>query len=191
MIVDRWWTTGLVPLAMAAAGCSDGGVLYGPPGGLAGKSLPQPTLSTGSGEPQTDGGTVADAALVDEGAGPSGDASPCAVSWSAQIFVNMTAAGRWGCTDSSCHGGQQSPKMTSDAKATYASLAAFTMRPPAKAVPFILPGSSDPSQSGLECNLSGNTCGPQMPLTQAGAQPLTKEDVAMIDAWVKCGAPNN
>jgi hypothetical protein len=30
-----------------------------------------------------------------------------------------------------------------------------------------------------------------MPLTQAGVQPLTSQDLAMIDTWVKCGAPEN
>jgi hypothetical protein len=166
-----------------ATGCSDHGVVYGPPGGLAGKSLPPPTLWT-SGAQDSDGGEATDAA-------PPGDGDTCSVSWSGQIFAAMSASGRWKCGDSSCHGGLQSPRISSDARATYQALAAFTMPPPSRAVPFLSPGSTDPSQSGIECNLSGSTCGVQMPLTQAGAQPPTQEDLAMIDTWVKCGAPEN
>jgi hypothetical protein len=158
-------------------GCSDDGSHYGPPDGLTGKSIPQPTFPSG---PTT---------TVD--AGPAIDAGPCAVSWSTQIFPSMGATGKWRCAQSSCHGGFQAPKMSSDASATYASLVAYTMVPPAPAIPYVLPGETDPTKSGIECNLSGGTCGNQMPLTQNGATLLSAQDVTTIDTWVKCGAPNN
>ncbi len=181
---------------VSAVGCSDSGVLYGPPGGLSGKSLPQPTHSAGGGASSeagapSEGGVVGDGGPADGAGLPQSEASSCSVSWSRQIFANMAAAGRWKCGDSSCHGGVQSPKVTSDPATTYSSFVAFIMTPPAPALPFVLPGSADPSRSGIECNLSSAACGPEMPLTQVGAQPLTKADVAMLDTWVKCGAPNN
>ena len=190
------WATGLVGCALGGAACSsDPGVTFGPPGGLSGKVLPQPTLSGGSSTP-ADAGAAPDAETV-VAAGDAGvatgalDASPCAVSWSAQIFPNMAATGKWKCGDSSCHGGFQSPKVTSDPRGTYAAFAAFTMTPPAPAVPFVRAGSTTPSQSGIECNLSSTACGAQMPLTQTGAQALTAAEVTMLDTWVRCGAPNN
>ena len=168
-----------------------GRVVYGPPGGLAGKSLPQPTQSAGVPALVEGDSAPADGGIADDAPSSSGDASPCPVSWAGQIFVDMTTNGRWKCGDSACHGGLQSPRVTGDAKSTYASFAAFTMTPPAAPLPFVLPGSTSPGQSGFECSLSSGSCGPEMPLTQAGAQPLTKTDVAIIDQWVRCGAPDN
>ncbi len=180
---------GLLACALAVASCSSDGVVYGPPGGLSGKVLPQPVLyGSGTSSSPADAGAASDRAAA---AGAPVDASPCAVSWSTQIFVKMTATGEWKCGDSSCHGGFQSPKVTTDPRATYATFAAFTMTPPAPAVPFVLPGSTTPSASGIECNLSSTACGAQMPLTQTGAHALTSAEVATLDAWVKCGAPNN
>ncbi len=153
--------------------------------------LPQPTLSGGGPPPAGTGAMVDASPVVDAGPAPAVDASPCAVSWSTQIFVSMTATGKWKCGDSSCHGGFQSPKVTTDPRATYAAFAAFTMTPPAPAIPFVLAGSTTPGQSGIECNLSSAACGAEMPLTQTGAHALTASDVTTLDTWVRCGAPNN
>jgi hypothetical protein len=186
----------LASMAGLLAGCSDSGVSYGPPGGLSGKSLPQPTQSSPGPAASPEGGSVADAGSRSRDAGSTDgaaaiDSGACPVSWSTQLFPNMTATGRWKCGDSTCHGGFQSPKVTADPRTTYAAFAAFTMTPPAPAIPFVLSGGIDPGQSGIECNLGSTACGAQMPLTQAGAQPLTKADVTMLDTWVKCGAPEN
>jgi hypothetical protein len=181
-------------IVLAGLGCSDHPTYYGPPGGLAGKLLPPPSQSMtsapsvdadGGGPPVDAGGPSTEAATL------PADAESCSVSWTAQLFVNMTATGKWTCGDSSCHGGLQPPKVTSDPNATYASFVAFKMTPPAPAIPYLLPGSSDPAKSGLECNLSGNGCGPQMPLTQGGARLPTAQEMALVDAWVRCGAPDN
>ena len=187
----------MASIAGLLAGCSDSGVSYGPPGGLSGKSLPQPTQSSPGPAGSPEGGTVADAGgsrARDAGSTDGAmaiDSGACSVSWSTQLFPNMTATGRWKCGDSTCHGGFQSPKVTADPRTTYAAFTAFTMTPPAPAIPFVLSGATDPSQSGIECNLGSTACGAQMPLTQAGAQPLTRADVTMLDTWVKCGAPEN
>ena len=164
-------------IVLGAYGCSDDGPHYGPPDGLTGKQIPQPTFADASARP-TD-------------AGPIIDAGPCAVSWSTDIFPNMMSTGAWRCAQSSCHGGFQAPKMSDDPAVTYAALTGYTMVPPAPSIPYVLPGNTDPTASGIECNLSGSTCGQQMPLTQNGASHLTSDEIAKLDTWVKCGAPEN
>jgi hypothetical protein len=103
----------------------------------------------------------------------------------------MTASGAWQCASSNCHGGFQQPKVSSSASTTYSTLAAYKIFSGSKSLPFIAPGNTDPTASGIECNLSSTRCGSQMPLTIGGARALTSQDVANIDAWVRCGSPQN
>jgi hypothetical protein len=125
----------------------------------------------------------------DSGGGPPPvDAGNCSISWSKDIFPNMAPTGTWQCGSSSCHGGITAPKVAADAPTTYDNLAAYKMK--ASGLPYVLPGSMDPTKSGIECNLSGS-CGTKMPITGGGAQQATQAQIATIDAWVKCGAPNN
>lgn len=165
----------LVTGAFGFAGCSDNGVHYGPPDGLTGKLIPEPTFAKG-GAPD---------------AGPPIDAGPCSVSWSSQIFPSMMSTGKWKCAQSSCHGGLQAPKMSDDPGTSYASLVSYVLPAPAPALPYLLPGETNPAKSGIECNLSGTTCDSRMPLTQNGATILDANDIATLDTWVKCGAPDN
>jgi len=117
------------------------------------------------------------------------------VSWTNQIFPNMTSAGPWKCANSLCHGGVQPPKMTdNDPVATYNSLVGFTATD-ATGRPFILPCSVDPAQSAFECNVSPTppNCGlgSPMPLTTTGGTVLTAAQFGQLDTWIKCGAPRN
>ncbi len=173
-------------IAGFVAACSSGdGTHYGPPGGLTGKVLPMPSMSA---EPVDSGGSSS----VSSGSGSSADTgSPCAVSWANDLFPSMTASGKWRCADSSCHGGFQAPVMNSDSHATYAALAGRMMLFAPQKIPYVLPGSTDPTASGIECNLSGTSCGNQMPITSGGAQAASAADLAKIDTWVRCGSPEN
>jgi hypothetical protein len=172
----------IVPLV--AFGCSSlDKTNYGPPGGLTGKNLPLPSGQGDSGSGSSSGGTSgsSDAGFVD-----------CGVSWANEIFPQMAATGHWKCSDpSACHGGLQSPMMTGDQSATYGNLRAYTMRFAPQKVPYVLPGDPDPSASGIECNLTGSSCGNRMPLATNGALLLDPTEAQMVDTWVKCGSPNN
>jgi hypothetical protein len=81
--------------------------------------------------------------------------------------------------------------MTSDPAATYRSLAAYTMQLAPKKLRYLAPGNTDPTQSGIDCNLSGSSCGNRMPLVTNGAQTLDAQQVRLIDTWVRCGSPEN
>ncbi len=129
-----------------------------------------------------------DAGPADAGSGA------CAVSWATQIFPSTTATGAWKCAEAtSCHGGLQGPKMTSDPSATYKTLSTYVMQNAPQALPYVLPGNTDPTKSGLVCNVSGSNCGPQMPLAGVvtGTAALTPQEITMVTTWVACGAPNN
>jgi hypothetical protein len=65
------------------------------------------------------------------------------------------------------------------------------MRLAPQPLPYVLPGETDPSKSGIECNLTGNACGNRMPLTTSGARLLSAQEAQTLDAWVRCGAPKN
>src|SRR5579883_453894 len=207
--------------AVAAVGCSSvDSTNFGPPGGLTGKKLPLPSdtgdasgggssssggaasSSGSSGGVSSSGGSTSSGGGASSSGGSSsgppadggsGDAAAraCSVSWSSQIFPSMGATGKWKCADSNCHGGFQSPRITTDAGATYTTLAAYTLTQGPQHVAYIVPGNTDPTKSGIECNMSGSSCGPQMPITTGGASLPTQQDIQTIDTWVRCGAPNN
>ena len=162
---------------------------YGPPGGLTGKKLPLPmggTIGSGAADAASSATAVDGGSDATDGAGVV-----CSVSWANDIFPAMAATGAWRCADTSCHGGFQSPKMSADPAVTYASLASYTLALAPQKLRYIMPGATDPAQSGIECNLAGTSCGNQMPLTTTGARLPTAQDVQKVDAWVRCGAPDN
>ena len=165
----------------ALLGCGDQPTHFGQPGGLSGKQLPMAEGDDSGVMMPMDSGGGTDAP-------PPVDAGNCTVSWSKDVFSNMLPSAQWQCASSSCHGGITSPKITSDPTATYTSLTAYKMK--ASGLPFIAPGVTDPSKSGIECNLSGS-CGTRMPITGGGAQQATSQQISTIDTWVKCGAPDN
>jgi hypothetical protein len=174
-------------VAVCASGCSSlDSVNYGPSDGLKGEMPPPAVLGdSGEGVDSSDDGS-SDATITPMDAGP-----PCAVSWATDVFPKMMSTGTWRCADSSCHGGFQSPKMSDDSSATYNSLASYRMVIAPQHLLYILTGSTDPTQSGIECNLSGTSCGNRMPIVTNGAQLPTAQDIMTLDTWVRCGSPKN
>ncbi len=121
-------------------------------------------------------------------AGGSADGG-CNVSWSRDIFPNVKAEGPWKCADATkCHGGVQSPKIdTTSASAAYASLKDWKI--PGSTNPYInTAGGGDPTKSTIECNLQSQ-CGQGMP--ESPGRALTHDEICQVDAWLRCGAPNN
>jgi len=51
---------------------------------------------------------------------------------------------------------------------------------------YVSQSSADPRDSGIVCNLGG-ACGVRMPI---GSQ-ASNEDIALVEEWLACGAPNN
>jgi hypothetical protein len=209
---------GVYVLAALSGACSSTDVTYyGPPGGLTGKTLPLPRNSgssssgssggassgssgSGSGSSGSSSSGGASSGSSGSGGGSSGGGGPeagppgCAVSWTTQLFPNMTETGKWKCAETTmCHGGLQAPKMTSDPVATYKTLASYTTQNAPMNLPYILPGSTDATKSAVLCNLSSGACGAQMPLAGvvAGTVALTAQEDMMVSTWVACGSPNN
>ncbi len=187
----RFFGLTIVPMVLAGAGvfAACGGEVdtqYGPPGGLRGAHLPDPT-GTGTGTtPPADGG----APPSDGGMGGDVVAMNCMVSFKTQVFPMMQTAGTWKCSSSTCHGGATPPAISpTDATAAYNSLKAYIINGKA----YFNSASMDPLQSTFECNLKG-TCGAgQMPIPggAVGAVAATTAELTTVDTWVKCGAPNN
>jgi hypothetical protein len=108
------------------------------------------------------------------------------VSFSRDLFPKMTGNGVWKCASAgTCHGnGTQAPVMDA---ATAATVIASLKDYPIGTVPYITQGG-DPAQSAMFCNLSCG-CGKSMPLDPGAA--LTDNELCQVQAWLKCGAPNN
>ena len=163
---------------------------YGPPGGLRGAKLPDPTGTTTGTTPPADGGKPP----TDAGMGGDVVTMNCAVSFKTQIYPSMQPAGTWKCSAGLCHGGTTPPTISAtDATAAYTSLKAYTISAGMGPKPYFNPTSTDPSQSTFECNLKGACGAGQMPIPGGGggAVAATAAELANVDTWVKCGAPNN
>ena len=107
-------------------------------------------------------------------------------SFTTDIYPYFTAGGAWKCADRTCHGGASAPDIDAGTpEACYQALKKITVlnKP-------YLPGNgvTDPNASTLLCNLQGS-CGSKMP-KPPGADP-TNAELCKIEAWLKCGAPNN
>lgn len=176
-------------LAMFATGgvvtliaCSDAGVTtYGDPSGLRSDNLP------GEGGTEAvvcgDGGT--------EGGGGGGGGGACGVSFKTDIYPNMTATGAWKCSSTGkCHGGGQTPAIDGTSPQTVIdSLKGYSIKVNGTPVPYInVDGGKNPASHSMECNVTGQ-CGQGMPI--APGVSLTADQVCRIDAWLRCGAPNN
>jgi hypothetical protein len=178
----------------AGADVEEGGVEEGglPEGAATDGALPEAGLPEGAvaeaGEEGGLEGGETDGGSLDSGSGE------CPVSWSKDIFPKMGAAGPWQCAANACHGGGEStgPDFSGDVTSTYQRLRDYKdpyTTPPG--LPYILPCSTDEAKSAIVCNLSGMSCGGQMPLTTMGAKHLTEAQVKMIRTWVGCGAIDN
>lgn len=166
--------------AVTLFACSDvGTTTYGDPSGLRSQNLP--------GEAGTEAVICGDAS-IEAGGGGGG----CAISFKTDIYPNMTATGAWKCASTGkCHGGGQAPPINGATPQTVIdSLKGYTnIKVNGNPVPYInVDGGSDPNASSFECNVTGQ-CGQGMPISPGVA--LTPTEVCKIDAWLRCGAPNN
>lgn len=104
-------------------------------------------------------------------------------SFAAHLHPNVT--GKWRCIDSDCHGGKSSPLLDGPAPE---SLLASLKRVRVDDVPYLPqdPSMTDPKATKIMCNLQG-LCGRRMP--EPPGADLTVEELCVVEAWVKCGAP--
>lgn len=158
------------PLLPGATGCHEPApTSYGNPSGLDRKNLP--------GE-DADGGAVE----LTCPRGSSSDDAGCP-SFATDIFPNLTASGKWRCSDSACHGGANAPPIDGkDPTTCLSTLKSITVA----GKPYLSEGSSDPNASAIMCTLQGS-CGSRMP-KPPGAD-VTTEDLCLLEAWLRCGAP--
>jgi hypothetical protein len=170
----------LASLAAQVASCNaaPADTVYGNPNTLDRKNLPGEAgaepLSCGGGG---DGG----------GGGKKYDGGACP-SFENDIFPYFKATtGKWRCTDVTCHGGTQAPKIDGTSAATcFASLQQVTVAGKAY-IPSADSGpTNDPAATTILCNLQG-ACGTRMP--EAPGQDPTADDLCMLQAWLSCGAP--
>jgi hypothetical protein len=193
-------------LAAIVAGCGgEPTTTFGPPNGIAGRTPPEPTATatgapTGSGTAShpppggneagapTAGGTEAGSPPPANDAGGGTMVQACAVSWSTGVYPLLRSTGPGQCGSTQCHGGSSTPSISdSDSAATYATLAAFTLN----GLAYIAAGDSNPGDSAIECNLgiTPPACGAlSMP---AAPGSLSSTNLQTIDAWIRCGAPQN
>ena len=177
----RFVRSALCAAALLVVACSsDQPVTYGSPGNLNEAKLPG---EAGVAPLSCDGGITGDDAAGDDG-------GACAVSWTKDLYPKMTATGMgaWGCATANCHavagnGPVIDPK---DPVKALKSLEAYRLMSK-PGTPYVST-SKDPSQSTMECNVSGG-CSPAMP--QAPFVPLSDADRCALDAWLRCGAPGN
>lgn len=97
--------------------------------------------------------------------------------------------GAWACTSAGCHGGPQAPQMNpASASETIAGMASYSIA----GKPYLPTGTGggdagDPvTSSSFMCNVQG-TCGSKMP--KAPGIDLTGEEICLVQAWLRCGAP--
>jgi hypothetical protein len=163
--------------ALTFSGCAGSeDYKYGPPGGLQGKKIPDPSGGGGDDPPPPPPG---------DGGGQNLN---CAVSFKTDLHPLMLN-GAWKCGTANCHQvGATEPPIASDPGAAYTALVA--RRTGGK--PYFNPNSTDPAQSTFLCNLKGEAgCGTKMPIVGTGATAPTPEELTKVETWVKCGAPNN
>ncbi len=118
----------------------------------------------------------------------------CSTSFATQIYPLLTAKNPGGCTDgSTCHGGTEvtfgGPLGVSPTD-TWSRLAAFKFRTrDGEPLAYVDICSTDPAQSAITCNIDfAAACGSKMPKERPELSTATKQ---LIEAWLKCGAPNN
>jgi hypothetical protein len=95
----------------------------------------------------------------------------------------------WKCATVGCHDGAGAvPPLIppNDPAAALTALKGYSMkgRPEKR----YIATSGNPDDSTISCNLGG-ACNPIMPI--GDAKQLTGDERCKLDAWLKCGAPNN
>lgn len=158
---------------------------YGGPNALAGKEPPGPTLATSESDAAS-GSPL----CVRAGGQLVADAGACDVSFSKDVLGAFSRATPT-CTQPVCHGGPtplNQPRVdTADGPGTWARFTQFQLDDKF----YVNPCATDPTASGMLCNLLSaddpGACGVHMP--QSGQ--LAADDLAIVEKWLKCGAPNN
>jgi hypothetical protein len=152
----------------------------------------------------TDAGATPEAAATEASTAGDADAGgmtqgdDCKVSWTNDIYPNMTAGGKWSCGNSACHGsGSFSPSLSGNAESFYQTLVGTSVTTGtggSTMLSVILPCSMSTAESGLLCVTSTSNCGTQMPVTNTDgvtATALSPADVTMIKTWIACGSIDN
>ena len=166
---------------------------FGAPNALAGQTAPGKTSEN---QQAADGGGGGGGQPVCVAAGKNlaykaGD--PCTVSMKNDIIPVLFKV----CSSPSCHGGTSPPsKPRIDPNAVnemWDLWQKHTVKPNPTAAPkpYIDPCSKNPDDSTIACNVNADPakkCGTLMP---TGATGLPTADIAKIEDWLKCGAPNN
>lgn len=109
--------------------------------------------------------------------------TPCATSFKTDIVPLLAACGVVG-----CHGGaspaNQPPIDAANPEQLWKEFASFKLNDKY----YVNPCSTDPAESAIECNSNLDApCGVVMP----PGTGLTPDQIATINAWTTCGAPNN
>jgi len=178
---------GSAMLVAAVSGCmQDLTTNYGSPTGLKGRDVPDASQPGTALVP--DAGTV-NTTTICGGLGPiNPDGGGCTVSWSKDIVPKMASGQSLACSDGNCHGQGSAtlPSIPSDPTAAWNSLANYT--DPGSPKVYVDICSKNADDSAFKCNLSGACLASKMPLAPGAA---TDDDVAKINSWLACGAPNN
>jgi hypothetical protein len=160
---------------------------YGPPNALVGTKPPGP--SSGESDTTTSGGGAAVPECVKQGKTLL-DAGACTVSFSKDVLGAFATAT---CDRVGCHGGAQplsEPRIApQDAPGMWSEFASFKLT---NGKLYINPCSTDATGAAIAANVNGAAQpadrGVLMP---QGTTGLAADVVAKIDAWVRCGSPNN
>ncbi len=156
---------------------------YGPAESLGPRPFPNPQ----------GGGAAADASGGPSASSLCGGRGPVATtcdgaSWKNDIFGKMlSTSGTMKCASGACHapGANQPTIIDTDPDAAYVSLASYTLGNK----PYIdVCNKNNPDTSAIHANLSG-ALGTKMP--EAPGQAASDAQLATIDTWLECGAPNN
>lgn len=158
---------------------------YGAPGAIDNRN---PDDRTGGGAGGTAGTATACATAADFA---KDDDANCAVKFSTDIWPKLKNDGAWRCSTTGCHVSAIPPNVVvpmDSAGGTFEVLRA--MKTKGTQNPYVNPCSKDPAASAFLANLKGEL-GTKMPVATTGVTPPAAADLAQVETWLKCGAPNN
>lgn len=176
--------------ALGAAACAVEQTSYVGPEALKGKEPPPPSQPS-TGGPAGDGGVTG---VLCNGAPPVAGGA-CGKQWKVDIYEPLIKAA-WKCTDAICHLEKPDGKSAflpaisnTDPTRAWNQLTAHTVANKK----YIDPCTVDPAVSSITCNLVNPACGVQMPYTGLGLAVTapTRDHLATLATWLRCGAPNN
>lgn len=160
---------------------------FGLPNALAGQKQPGPSSAVA--EPASTSGTATVAGCVKAGQAQL-DGGACTVSFKTDVLGAFATAT---CDRAGCHGGQTPPSepriAPAEPEVMWNLFANFKLT---NGKFYVNPCSTEPTQSTIAANVNAAAPpaerGVLMPL---GGTGLATDVVQKIEAWVKCGSPNN